>query len=668
MSFHKEQLSYLTEGDLTFTNFNDTVLILGHYKPDELNAEELGGKGLSLITMSSLGLRVPKALIIPIQYGSTFAKVSPSFAIYKALRNEIDVALSSEVVAQFLATGHTLFSVRSGAMISMAGMMDTILNVGSLSGHTSFRSNYHDNQDFVDDCQNRFLAMFGKSSCGNEAFSLQQLNDLYLSNTWATSDHVTRAKVWEHLKLCVGLVYDSWNSDRAKYYRERNNIDNGLGTAVIIQQMVFGNLNEQSCTGVVFSRNPNTGENILTGEYLTMAQGEDVVSGSVTPKSLSELADSNEELYTELLKGVTSLESHRRDVQDVEFTVQNGSLYFLQTRDAKRTVAAAMKIIQDMEAEVPSDTPIDFIKRLKNLDVNALASCHTPTLNPTKEPDHVGLGSCPGGISGIPCFDLSEILINRSKGKTIYVAVETSPDDIKCLDKADAILTLRGGSTSHAAVVARAMNKPCVVGVTSLHLETVKNPQVQKIAICGSTGGVWLSEQPEGESGEEQVERFLEWFFGKLRMPLVRKEVSYSDVLCNRLQKSEELQLYINDRYKNETFNIDDIPYHLALGKNNNTEHVNRSASDYGLLVVGRDGYSEGNKIKKVGSLVELLRHDGPAILTKAAEKSVDADVLGATMELRSRLYGVALPIKSGYYIPRSRAFKALAVLKNYHI
>lgn len=630
----------------------------------QLNANYLGGKGHSLVVMATAGLRVPKALIIPTVFGKVFSTMYPTSPRYREYEIILKHTIHSPLLEDFLEMKDSLFSVRSGAAISMAGMMDTILNVGSLGGDNGFRhKNYH-RQDFVEDCQQRFLSMFAKACELPEDLSFTDFNAYYLFSPFADSDHVSRGSVQSQLRMCADLVFKSWNSDRAKYYRKMNNIPSDLGTAVIVQQMVYGNISEDSCTGVVFSRSPTTGEDVLTGEYLDKAQGEDVVSGSTTPKNIDELRVSKPELYSELLEGVKRLEDMKGDVQDVEFTVQDGTLYFLQTRDAKRTVEASIKIIKGM---IKREDPVEnAIRMLRNLDVNALASCSVPKLIKPPTPDHYGLGSCPGGISGIPCYNLTDILMYRPEGKTIYVALETTPDDIRCLDKADAILTLRGGATSHAAVVARAMNKPCVVGATSLTLDTVKNAKSSRIAIDGSTGGVWLSGQGFEEGDLTDVEDFLDWFFNKIGMPLIKDEVSDVDLLCNQLQNLTPCpQFYTRPREGSmHGDTVSDFMLYV-YGDRGGFETVDNRLNYKGIIPLQGDGKTEGIKVQKVGSLVELISSEGPTVLTKAAEKTVDPEVLNALMGLRSKVYGVATQLKKGTYITRSKAFKALAILKN---
>lgn len=661
MSFQNLKIELVEADDIFLTVLEDTVAVLGKYSPGHLNRDLLGGKGYSLVAMVSQGLKVPRAFIIPTTYGNRFVTAAPGSAVYKDRMAIVDKVLQSEYLNAFLGTGHTIFSVRSGARVSMAGMMDTVLNVCSLSGHSGFRANHHDHQDFVDDCQNRFLSMFSKSASSSETFTVEQFNKHYLSQEWATADHVTRAKPWEHVKLCALLVFESWNNERAKYYRKVNNIPDDLGTAVIVQQMVFGNLSENSYTGVVFSRNPNTGENRLTGEFLAKAQGEDVVSGSHTPKPISKLPLG---LAYELKQGVKKLEYFMNDVQDVEFTVEDGKLFFLQTRDAKRTVPAALKIIRDMEEENPS-TPGRLKRRLKNLDINTLAVLDLPVLKPTKEAHYKGLGSCPGGLSGLICRSLEDILTYRTQGKTIYLAVETTPDDIHCLDKADAILTMRGGSTSHAAVVARAMNKPCVVGVTEL-LDVENLKPGAPISIDGSTGEVWMSEQPVESNSVEIREEFLYWFFERNGTPLVVHEVTEVDMVCNRLQKSSDAPQFYSFPKESHVSGMTTADTFLwARGLCDYESYLHDNMNKHGVIPLDEQGKTSGNKVKRVGSLIELMKAEVPAQLTKTAAKDIDPEVLKALQELRAKLYGVAVPVKAGQYIQRSQAYKALAVLKN---
>lgn len=476
----------------------------------------LGGKGAGLVNMVQMGLNVPKALII-------------DTGVCQAYMEELDTGTTVEAVMlalQFCEEGN-LYSVRSGAPVSMPGMMDTILNVGIFRHNLEVFSEKLGKRSALD-CYRRFLTMFGTVALGMKMEDFTSIMDgvqrlKYGNATVPTCEadlnvkHLTVAieamellykeqgkdvpsSLAATMQECVLSVFDSWSNERAVHYRNMEGISHDMGTAVVIQKMVFGNLNDQSCSGVVFTRNPSTGENKLTGEFLPNAQGEDVVAGTHTPLNITEMMDWNPEIYDTLHNVAVKLENLQQDMQDIEFTVEDGKLYILQTRRGKRTSMAAFKIAADM------------------LEAGQISSCDLRSLFTTRDlsggrevfiaPEFTDLYSAvgiPAGgsvVSGAVCFTSASAVKAAKKGPVILVSKETTPDDLAGMEASSGILTSTGGFTSHAAVVARGLGRTCVTGVTSLTLlegkEAVLGDQKlvegDMISIDGLTGKVWACE------------------------------------------------------------------------------------------------------------------------------------------------------------------------------
>jgi pyruvate,orthophosphate dikinase len=328
----------------------------------------------------------------------------------------------------------------------------------------------------------------------------------------------------EQLRGAIEAVFKSWNNDRANIYRRLNHISDDLGTAVTVQSMVFGNMGDTSGTGVAFTRNPSTGERKFYGEYLMNAQGEDVVAGIRTPYPIARLGDDMPEVFGQLDEVQKKLEAHYHDMQDLEFTIQEKRLYMLQTRSGKRTGVAALR----MAVEMVDEGLIDRKTALKRVDPESIPSMLAPVFDPEEKKKAIkekryltrGLNAGPGAASGIVVFDSWNAQNRKIKGeKTILVRMETSPEDIAGMEAAEGILTARGGMTSHAAVVARGMNKPCIVGCSSLHVEersgfmavatedgrSIIVREGESISIDGSTGEVMLGHLPTRPSEIQQV-------------------------------------------------------------------------------------------------------------------------------------------------------------------
>ncbi len=507
----------------------------------------LGGKGANLHEMTNLGIPVPPGFTISAEVCDYFYKHGRKYP--EGLKEEVENAMKKleEVTGKKFGSvdNPLLVSVRSGAAVSMPGMMDTILNLGLNDETVKGLAKLTGNERFAYDSYRRFIQMFGDVVLGIEHKKFEEILTAKKSEKGYTQDTDLTAEDWKdvvekykelykkegkefpqnpinQLWKAIDAVFGSWNNERAIKYREINNIRGLLGTAVNIVTMVFGNMGEDSGTGVAFSRNPSTGENELYAEYLPNAQGEDVVAGIRTPLKIDELKKRHPEIYDELLRIKDILERHFRDMQDMEFTVEKGKLYFLQTRNGKRTGRAAVKIAVDMTKEGIMDKELAIMK----VEPQHLDQLLHPMIDPKVEytPIAKGLPASPGAAVGRVVFTADEAEEWASRGeKVILVRPETSPEDIGGMNASEGILTATGGLTSHAAVVARGMGKPCVVGCKELIIdEEAKKFRIEGtdieikegdyITINGTKGEVIKDKLPLVEpklTGE--FEEFMSW-------------------------------------------------------------------------------------------------------------------------------------------------------------
>jgi pyruvate,orthophosphate dikinase len=492
-------------------------------EPADGGRELLGGKGIGLAEMTQLGIPVPAGFTI----------TTEACRAYMASGGEVD-GLEEEIAEHVERleerTGKRfgdpedplLVSVRSGAAISMPGMMDSILNVGLNDESVEGLARSTGNEEFARDCYRRLMQMFGETVDGiaHESFSIddsvERAREIYERDT----GHGFPQDAREQLRRAITAVFDSWNSSRAQIYRRTYDIPDDLGTAVNVVQMVFGNKGESSATGVAFTRDPSTGEQGVYGEFLLNAQGEDVVAGTRTPQPLEELRDRLPDAYDQLLETMGSLERHYRDMQDIEFTVEEGRLYLLQTRTAKRTAAAALKAAVDMTGE----GLIERDEAVARIDPKQLDQLLHPRLdeNAQFEVAAHGLNASPGAASGKIVLDADSAAEHGKAGEAvILVRWETTPDDIHGLIQAQGVLTAHGGMTSHAAVVARGMGKPCVAGCDDLDIDTGKKTvrigrhklrEGDVITIDGGTGRVIVGEVPLVPPAiNEDFETILDW-------------------------------------------------------------------------------------------------------------------------------------------------------------
>ena len=482
-----------------------------------------GGKGANLAEMASIGLPVPPGFTITTEMCVKYLAEGANFD--DQLRADVASALThiERTVGKSFgdAADPLLVSVRSGARVSMPGMMDTVLNLGLNDETVQGLATVSGDERFAWDSYRRFIQMYSDVVLGldhglfEEALEIAKEDNGYSADIELTADdwkalvaqYKTIAEdelgrpfpmdVNDQLWGAIAAVFGSWDSERAKIYRRLNGIPGGWGTAVNIQAMVFGNMGDTSATGVAFTRDPATGEKAYYGEYLINAQGEDVVAGIRTPQYLTKAAreeagaqlpsmeESMPQAYAELARVFDLLENHYRDMQDIEFTVQQGKLWMLQTRTGKRTAKAALKMAVDMVAE----GLISEADAVKRIDPMALDQLLHPTLDPDapREVMTVGLPASPGAASGAVVFDADTAEQMAERGEAvILVRVETSPEDIHGMHAAKGILTARGGMTSHAAVVARGMGRPCVSGASALSID--RRTKIARI------GGVELSE------------------------------------------------------------------------------------------------------------------------------------------------------------------------------
>ncbi|MEK9741678.1 MAG: pyruvate, phosphate dikinase [Pelagibacteraceae bacterium] len=516
-------------------NFEDTP------KLDKQSLKNLlGGKGANLSEMIRINLPVPPGFTITTEACNEFYKLNQNYP--STLKNQVSDAIKK--VEQKIkktfgdASNPLLVSVRSGARVSMPGMMDTVLNLGLNDKTVVGLAKKTRNETFAYDSYRRFIQMYSNVVLDVDHHNFEDLIENYKLTKGVVLDTEMEAEDWksiissfrEQIKKetgkdfpqdvnaqlwgAIGAVFQSWKNQRAKTYRKLNNIPEEWGTAVNIQSMVFGNMGDDCATGVAFTRNPSTGENSFYGEYLINAQGEDVVAGIRTPQNITKKArlesgskdlsmeEAMPKVFKELVAIYKKLEKHYRDMQDIEFTVENKKLWMLQTRSGKRTAKASIKIAVDMVKE----KLISKDEALLRIDPKMLDTLLHPTLDPKANKDVIarGLPASPGAATGKVTFSADDAEQLKSQGqKSILVRQETSPEDIHGMNAAEGILTCRGGMTSHAAVVARGMGRPCVSGAGTIQIDyknkvfRVNEREIKEgdtITIDGSTGEVMVGE------------------------------------------------------------------------------------------------------------------------------------------------------------------------------
>jgi pyruvate, orthophosphate dikinase len=529
-------------------------LIFRFEEGDASMRDLLGGKGANLCEMARMGLPVPPGFVITTeacrQYYAAGRKLPHD--LWPAVREELSW-LESATSKKFGGSDNPLLvSVRSGAKFSMPGMMDTVLNLGLNDITATALARLTGDERFALDAFRRFIQLYSKVVLRLDSAQFEEILDDSKREAGVASDSQLRPESlrkliaeyrelvlaesgrpfptdpWEQLEAAIAAVFASWSNRRAVDYRAHEGIPDDIGTAVSIVSMVFGNLGDGSGTGVVFSRSPATGEPGLYGEYLANAQGEDVVAGIRTPLKVTDLKMRMPAIYEQLNSLAVRLEEHYRDAQDIEFTVERGTLYILQTRNAKRTATAAVRIAVDLtnEGRIDRDAALE---RVRPQDIAQL-------LVPTFEEEALerarsdgrlianGLGAAPGGATGLAVFDAERAVLMAEMGRrVVLVRPETDPDDVHGILRSEGVLTARGGITSHAAVVTRGLGKPCIVGCESLNVDPEAKRMTsgemviregQAISIDGATGEVFVGELERAKINLTQnsaLEEFLKW-------------------------------------------------------------------------------------------------------------------------------------------------------------
>jgi len=486
----------------------------------------LGGKGSNLCEMKNIGLAIPSGFVISTQACDDFyahdQSVSDEVWSQALAKLEELEHLTSKTFGS--SSNPLLVSVRSGASISMPGMMDTILNLGMNDEVCIELIRKTNNETFILDLYKRFIEMFASVVYEVDRSNFHDCETVkdYQRVVKNACGKEVPSDPYEQMKEAIEAVFLSWNNERAVVYRNLNNIPHNLGTAVTVQEMVFGNLNEASGTGICFTRNPSTGEKKLFGEYMICAQGEDLVAGIKTPQKLEVLREELPSVYDELVETAQRLEKHYKDIQDIEFTIEDNKLYLLQTRNGKRSAKAAVNIAVDLVEE----GLIDKVEALRRIETKSVEQLLFPNFSSESKANNAsitkGLNASSGASIGHIYFTSKDCEEASDKGiKTILVREETSPDDIKGMINSEAIVTVHGGMTSHAAVIARGMGKCCVVGAGDISINEVskyfechgkKYYEGDLLSVDGFTGEIYdVALELEPSELPKAFETILEW-------------------------------------------------------------------------------------------------------------------------------------------------------------
>ena len=697
----------------------------------------LGGKGANLAEMKSLGINVPPGFTITTEscnsYYENGERIKPE--ILKQINEQLEI-LEKDIGKKLGSIDNPLLvSVRSGAVYSMPGMMDTILNLGLNDETTIALAKKNNNYRFAYDSYRRFIQMFSDVVMNVEKYKFEEvltrvknkngyeqdsdMNEKDLFNIVEEFKEIYKKEVGrefpmsvkEQLMLAIEAVFKSWNNNRAKVYRRLHNISDKLGTAVNIQAMVFGNMGDNCGTGVSFSRNPVTGEDKLFGEYLINAQGEDVVAGIRTPKNISILKDDMPHLYKEFVGISKKLEKHYKDMQDIEFTIEDGKLYILQTRNAKRTPNAGVEVAVSL-VEEGVITKEEAILRIGTEEINKLlhATFEEKSLKEAKQLTQ-GLAASPGAAVGGIYFTAQEAVEAAKTKPVILVREETSPEDIEGMISSEAIVTLRGGMTSHAAVVARGMGKCCVCGCQNMIIDysgkTLKISGItlkegDTISVDGSSGRIYLGEVAKIDARfSDRFNKLLRWadeirnlkvlanadneidakvafefgaegiglcrtehmFFEEDRISLVRKMILASDTnerirFLDRLQPIQSEDFYrIFKVAKGKSVNIRllDPPLHEFLPKDENTIKV--IAEEIGVSVNQLE-----SKIASIAEFNPMMGHRGCRLGITYPEIYLMQAKAISSAAIRARKEGIEVNVE--IMIPLVGLEKELAVLR----
>lgn len=640
---------------------------------DGKNKKLLGGKGANLCEMTQIGLRVPPGFVISTEACLTYLE-NPQRQLPNGVLEEVKAHISKVEEQSSKKFGGAenplLVSVRSGSAISMPGMMDTILNLGLNEQTLAGLIKQTDNPRFGYDAYRRFIQLFGKVALGvpDEKFDhhfdaikkrsgvkadvdlsaddLKEISQCFLE---VVKEHTGRAfpsDVFEQLEIAIKAVFNSWMGKRAIDYRREFKItpETANGTAVNIVAMVFGNMGNDSATGVGFTRNPGTGENLMYGEYLTNAQGEDVVAGIRTPKAVLEMQTEMPDLYKQLEELRHKLETHYHEVQDFEYTIEKGILYCLQTRNGKMNAAAMVRTSVEMEAE----GLINKEQALLRIKPDMLEQLLHPRLDPSSKAVAIatGLPASPGAASGQCVFDADRAeSLGRSGLKVILVREETKPEDIHGFFASQGILTSRGGKTSHAAVVARGMGKACVAGAEGIHVD-VKTRQAfigekvlkegDVITIDGGTGNVFLGEIATVPAEfTEELKTLLKWSDDTARLKVMANADTPEAAQKARKYGAMGIGLCRTERMFND---VDRLPMMVEMILAKTTE--DRLAALDNLLPIQRGDFKEIFKtMSPFPVTVRLL--DPPIHEFLPTERELEED-LSNLKELRNNVRGVS--------------------------
>jgi pyruvate, orthophosphate dikinase len=628
-----------------------TKLVLDFHSTGSLGPELLGGKGFGLSKMTQIGIPVPDGFIATTDackmYYDDPAKLDDSFwPEFDAHVNCLEMDTGRKLGG---AIDPLLVSVRSGAPVSMPGMMDTVLNVGLNDVSVEALAISSGDRRFALDSYQRLIQKYGEVVCGiskdvfdhetDSILSRSNISDSSLMSEEALEELIREFKrVFQdqtgesfiqdprvQLRNCLIAVFESWNIKRAQTYRRMQGISDDLGTAASVVAMVFGNLGSESGTGVCFTRNPSTGEPGLFGEFLLSAQGEDVVSGIRTPEPVAVMGDLMPRAFDELQQHAVTLESYNRDMQDIEFTVERGDLHILQTRNGKRTVRAAVKIAVDLVKE----GLISEDEAILRVDPDDLAQLLMPQLADDHGMDiaAVGLGASPGAATGFIALDADIAEQRAAKGEqVILVRPETSPDDIHGFIAAQGILTAKGGLTSHAAVVARGMGKPCVTGCPAIDVDLDRRVVVISdrtyeegtlITIDGASGSVIIGE-PDliAASADGELDQLLEWADSKRRLRVMANADTPDDADNARRFGAEGIGLC---RTEHMFFGEDRLPKMQAVILATN-EEVRAEALAEILPIQAKDFASIFNVIGSDPVIIRLLDPPLHEFLPKRSE------------------------------------------------
>lgn len=494
----------------------------GGYAAHGADVMSFGGKGAHLLEMCGLGLNVPEGIILSTDWCRAYQE-DPVFTmgeVSKVVRKAMKDAKLWTSGTGYAFSTDPLVSVRSGAPVSMPGMMDTILNlgIGSIARFNHIRKEIGDTAAKV--LRDTYMEAYSELVLGMPKGEKCKLSAL--------------PGGWKQVENCIEAVFRSWNTERAKHYRKMHNIPETLGTAVIIQRMVLGNINKKSGTGVMFTRDPSTGENEMVGEWLLMAQGEEVVNGSSIPEKLDTMMDDEvgpegwDDIHTELGEIAEKLEEHYGEAQDIEFTVEDGKLWILQTRSLKPSARAKFRIAAEM-VEESLICKADAVSRVTYADW--LASRQT-RVSPTASNTVItsGLAASVGIGVGKIVTTVAEVLATDEP--TVLYRPETTPDDIKGMEKAVAVITTLGGSTCHAAVVARAMNKPCIVGIGESKALIGAADYGLTVTVDGFTGNIMQGEAPLSKGGDDKhASKIIRWSVNNMNVPIYGPDPRFHEIV-----------------------------------------------------------------------------------------------------------------------------------------